>query len=72
MPVTIKTPLYPIVVSSPARGAQGKWIIENSDTDYGMKCLFVDDGGTLLGFALSGDAIANKQELTKQVPKVLP
>ncbi len=71
MPVTIKTPLYPIVVSSPARGAKGKWIIENNDSDYGMKALFVDDDDRLLGFALSGDAIANKQELTKQVPKIL-
>ena len=72
MPIAIKTPSYPLVVASPSREAIGEWQFEASPSGFGIKALFVgaaDD--TLLGFVLSGDAVSEKQALTKQLPGLL-
>ncbi len=68
MPVLVKTPAMATVVSPPARDAQGEW--ELTKLDNGIKALF-KDGERLLGFALLGDAVSEKQALTKELPSVL-
>ena len=69
MPVLVKTPAWPTVVSPPAVGAQGQWDV-SSDAE-GMKALFKSADGKLLGFALHGKAIAERAVLAKELPPVL-
>ena len=69
MPVVVKTPACPLVVSPPAAQAEGGWDIETRSD--GIRALFRDPLGTLLGFALAGAASQDKQALTKQLPPVL-
>ncbi len=69
MPVVVKTPALPVVVSPPASGVAGQWQIETS-TD-GVDARFVGHDGTLLGFALAGQATTNKTALQKSLPALL-
>jgi rubredoxin-NAD+ reductase len=69
MPVTIKTPACPVVVSPPAPGADGEWSIEADGRN--VKAQFRDDGGKLLGFALTGEATKEKLALQKELPPIL-
>ncbi len=69
MPVLVKTPACPTIVSPPAAGAAGEWQIEQ--TPDGVKSLFVDASGKLLGFALNGTATAERAKLAPQLPPVL-
>ena len=69
MPVMVKTTRYPIIVSPPARNAEGEWKFDI--TDEGMKGEFIDPNGTLLGFALSGSATSEWQALSKLLPPLL-
>lgn len=69
MPVLVKTPACPTIVSPPPAGAEGKWVV-STDAD-GVKSLFQDAGGKLLGFALNGKATAERAALTQQLPPVL-
>ncbi|MCG7991612.1 MAG: FAD-dependent oxidoreductase [Candidatus Thiodiazotropha lotti] len=70
MPVVIKTPLHPIVIAPPQRGAAGDW--QNHQDQQGTECLFHDPEGQLSGFVLSGKYVERKQSLTKQLPHLLP
>ena len=69
MPVLVKTPACPTIVSPPAPGAAGVWQVEQ--TADGVKSLFVDASGKLLGFALNGTATAERAKLLPQLPPVL-
>ena len=69
MPVVVKTPAYPVVVAPPAAGSKGTWAVTTDAA--GVQALFRNAAGDLLGFALSGAAVADKQALTKQLPPVL-
>ncbi len=69
MPVMVKTPACPTIVSPPAPGAAGEWKIEQ--TPDGVKSLFLDASGKLLGFALNGTATAERAKLAPQLPPVL-
>lgn len=69
MPVLVKTTSYPVVVSPPAMEANGTWREQVSET--GVRAEF-SDGEALLGFALTGTAVAEKQALTRLLPAVLP
>tara|TARA_R110002050_G_scaffold269917_2_gene412769 strand:- start:316407 stop:317561 length:1155 start_codon:yes stop_codon:yes gene_type:complete len=71
MPVAIKTPDYPLIVASPARHSTGSWQFETAPSGFGIKAVFIDDNDALLGFALSGDMVSEKQALTKQLPDIL-
>ena len=62
MPVVVKTPAQPAVVCPPPRGAEGEW--QETLTNSGVKACFYQDQ-QLLGFALTGDAVAEKQQLVK-------
>ena len=69
MPVLVKTPACPTVVSPPTPGAVGEWKVETSES--GVKSLYVDASGKLLGFALNGAATAERAKLAPQLPPVL-
>ena len=69
MPVTIKTPACPTVVCPPAPGAEGDWQCEGEGLN--VKALFRGKDGSLLGYALTGDACAEKQALNKELPALL-
>ncbi len=70
MPVMVKTPICPTVVSPPDAKASGEWQVEANEE--GVKALFQDADGNLLGFALLGSATKEKIALIKQLPAVLP
>lgn len=69
MPVVVKTPACPLVVAPPAAQAAGEWTVES--LDGGLRALFRDAAGALLGFALTGTAAVEKQALVKRLPPVL-
>ena len=69
MPVMVKTPACPTIVSPPAPGAVGEWKIEHMPD--GIKSLFVDASGKLLGFALNGAATVERAKLAPLLPPVL-
>lgn len=69
MPVTVKTPACPLVVSPPPQGLQGEWQVEGSGGD--IKALCHDSDGALLGYALTGTAVQEKLALNKQLPALL-
>jgi rubredoxin-NAD+ reductase len=71
MPVTIKTPLYPLVVCPPPRDVDGDWSITDCDTQAGLSALFHDQVGQLRGFVLTHDATKIKQSLAQQLPDLL-
>ena len=66
MPVTVKTPVCPLVVSPPPRGSDGQWLVEGSGAD--LKVLCRDTAGRLLGYALTGAAVSEKLSLNKELP----
>ncbi len=69
MPVTIKTPACPVVVSPVPRDVDGEWQIEADGNNVNAQ--FRNAAGDLLGFALTGDAIKEKMALQKQLPAIL-
>jgi len=69
MPVTIKTPACPVVVSPVARDAEGEWIITEDGNN--VKAEFRDSSGQLLGFALTGEATKEKMALQKELQPIL-
>ena len=69
MPVAIKTPACPVVVSPPAKDAEGEWHFEGNAPD--IKALFRSAEGELLGFALTGQAAKERMALTKELPAIL-
>jgi rubredoxin-NAD+ reductase len=69
MPVTVKTPVCPLVVSPPPKGAEGVWSVEGQGAD--IKALCHDAGGNLLGYALTGTAVMDKLALNKALPALL-
>jgi rubredoxin-NAD+ reductase len=70
MPVTIKTPACPVVVSPVAPDASGEWTFEEDGNS--VKAEFRNAAGELIGFALTGDATREKMALQKQLPAILP
>jgi len=69
MPVLVKTPACPTVVSPPNPGAKGEWQVE--ETQDSVKALFQDVENKLLGYALLGVATKEKNVLAKQLPPVM-
>ena len=65
MPVVVKTPASPLVVSPIPRG-EGRWACDASPDGVRAECFDAD--GKLAGFALAGAAVAEKQALAKQLP----
>lgn len=69
MPVIVKTPAFPTIVSPPAQGSEGDWKI--TPIDDGLEARFESADGSLLGFVLLGAATAQRASLTKELPPVL-
>ncbi|RON35440.1 NAD(P)/FAD-dependent oxidoreductase [Pseudomonas brassicacearum] len=69
MPITVKTPVCPLVVSPPPRGLEGAWTVEGQGAD--IKVLCRDASGKLLGYALTGAAVMEKLALNKELPALL-
>ena len=69
MPITVKTPVCPLVVSPVPRGAEGVWTVEGQGAD--IKALCRDAEGNLLGYALTGEAVREKLALNKELPALL-
>ncbi|WLH90324.1 FAD-dependent oxidoreductase [Pseudomonas sp. FP453] len=69
MPITVKTPICPLVVSPPPRGSEGVWSVEGQGAD--IKALCRDASGRLLGYALTGGAVMDKLALNKELPPLL-
>lgn len=69
MPITVKTPVCPLVVSPPPGGAEGIWTVEGQGAD--IKVLCRDAAGKLLGYALTGAAVMEKLALNKELPALL-
>jgi rubredoxin-NAD+ reductase len=69
MPVTVKTPVCPLVVSPPPKGREGVWTVEGQGAD--IKALCHDGDGNLLGYALTGAAVMDKLGLNKVLPPLL-
>jgi len=67
MPVAIKTPACPIVVSPPS---DKQSVCQYTETEDGIKALYYQQD-QLTGFALAGDAVIEKQALTPLLPAVL-
>jgi rubredoxin-NAD+ reductase len=70
MPIVVKTVAYPMVVAPPAAGVPGEWEIDLPAA--GARGLYRGPDGRLLGFALAGEAVAEKNALTRELPPVLP
>jgi rubredoxin-NAD+ reductase len=69
MPVMVKTPALPTVVSPPAKGADGQW--KTTTVEGGIEARFEAPDGKLLGFALMGAATSQRTTLTKELPPLL-
>jgi len=67
--VLVKTPACPTVVSPPEADESGQW--EIASNEEGVKALFKSKTGQLLGFALLGKAVAEKNVLTTELPAIL-
>lgn len=69
MPITVKTPACPLVVSPPPRGMQGTWSVEGQGMD--IQALYRGPQGDLLGYALTGTAVMQKLALNKALPALM-
>ena len=64
LPVAVKTTLRPTVVCPPRAGAEGNWQV--SGAEDGVRAEFRDASGRLLGFALTGSAITERERLSSE------
>ncbi|NIF27948.1 FAD-dependent oxidoreductase [Pantoea sp. Tr-811] len=69
MPITVKTPACPLVVSPPPQGRDGTWQVEGQGGDLKVLCHAAD--GQLLGYALTGSAVMEKLALNRQLPALM-
>jgi rubredoxin-NAD+ reductase len=66
MPVSVKTPSYPITfVLPPSSSEPLKWQIEADEN--GIKALHYDNDGELNGYILTRDKTADKKQLNPQI-----
>ena len=66
MPIMVKPPACPLVVTPPLSGVAGSWQCDAEGRD--VRARFVDANGQLHGFALTGAAVAEKLQLTRELP----
>lgn len=71
MPVVVKTPAWPTVVCPPAPGAAGEWQVTETDEAIEARFVAADASDRLLGFALQGKAVSQRQAFAAQVPALL-
>ncbi len=61
MPVAVKTPACPTVVCPPPMGSEGTW--QEAVSVGGVRAVYLDAQGEMLGFVLLGEAVQEKQAL---------
>ncbi|MBS3805785.1 MAG: FAD-dependent oxidoreductase [Oleiphilaceae bacterium] len=66
MPVMVKTPCCPTTAYPPPVSAVGEWECQRDGQN--VRAVFRDTEGQILGFAVTGDYVLEKQALAKQVP----
>jgi rubredoxin---NAD+ reductase len=68
MPVVVKTPAWPTVVCPPPAGANGEWVV--AETEDALEARFLTDPMSqhMLGFVLQGKAVSQRQAWAAQVP----
>lgn len=71
MPVTIKTPVCPVVVCPVPEDLEGHWDVEKEEGNT-VKALFRDQEGNLRGYALTGEAVKERIKLNKELPALMP
>ncbi|MDE2402213.1 MAG: FAD-dependent oxidoreductase [Burkholderiales bacterium] len=71
MPVVVKTPACPTVVCPPPMGAPGQWVVTSTDDALEARFTSASNPEQLLGFALQGKAVSQRQTLAALVPPVL-
>lgn len=69
MPITVKTPACPLVVSPPPPGCEGTWQVQGQGSDLKVLCHAAD--GQLLGYVLTGSAVMEKLALNRQLPALM-
>lgn len=69
MPVVVKTPALPLVVSPPRRGGAGDWEIEPG-ADGAVAVYRSPDGGEA-GFVLAGSSTVLQREMSARMPDLL-
>lgn len=68
LPVIVKTPACPTIVYPPV-SEDGEWVIEGDAPD--LEARYLDSGGQLTGFALTGAATKQRGRLIKASPPML-
>ncbi len=63
MPIILKTPAYPTVLSPPPIGCEGQWQIQSEDTH--IRALFYDNDQRLRGFVLTGAAVKERMNISE-------
>ncbi len=71
MPVVVKTPAWPTVVCPPPANAAGNWTVKADDESVEARFTAADNPEQLLGFALQGKAVTQRQAMAALVPAVL-
>jgi rubredoxin-NAD+ reductase len=71
MPVVVKTPTWPTVICPPPVNAPGHWQIQESEDALEARFVSTKDPAQLLGFALQGKAVSQRQAMANQVPGLL-
>jgi rubredoxin-NAD+ reductase len=68
MPITVKTPAYPLVICPPPRNLEGTWDIQK-DAET-VRAYFYDHEKQLRGFVLTHAAVSERLQLIKTLPKL--
>lgn len=69
MPIMVKTPVCPLVLSPAPTGRHGEWQVEGAGAD--IRALCRDAQGELLGYALTGAEVQGRLALNRQLPDLL-
>lgn len=71
MPVVVKTPAWPTVVCPPPANAAGQWVVTSTEESVEARFTATDNPEQLLGFALQGKAVTQRQAMAALVPAIL-
>lgn len=69
MPIMIKTTLCPVVVVPPPKDSDGEWLVKVDGCNVHAR--FITSEGKLLGFALTGDAVGEKDVLSSKTQHIM-
>lgn len=71
MPVVVKTPAWPTVVCPPPANAAGQWVVTSTEDAVEARFTAASNPEQLLGFALQGKAVTQRQAMAALVPAIL-